>query len=176
MKRARIVLAATLALGTPAAVWADCLTDAQIDAYVGARVRAGAATIDTREVPDLPLCSGLTLAQQIQRIHAAAFPEERAQHALVDAGPVANEDDEVAEEPATGPAPRVRLHTVAPVRRKATGPIAAPRRREPVAARSSGAVYGSCRAARAAGAAPIRRGQPGYSGRLDRDGDGIACE
>lgn len=38
------------------------------------------------------------------------------------------------------------------------------------------AYYPNCTAARAAGAAPIRRGQPGYSGRLDRDGDGIACE
>nr|WP_264357292.1 excalibur calcium-binding domain-containing protein [Pseudarthrobacter sp. MM222] len=29
---------------------------------------------------------------------------------------------------------------------------------------------------RAAGAAPIRAGQPGYSRSLDRDGDGVACE
>ena len=42
---------------------------------------------------------------------------------------------------------------------------------------SSGAVYyRNCAAARAAGAAPIRRGQPGYASHLDRDGDGIACE
>jgi hypothetical protein len=27
-----------------------------------------------------------------------------------------------------------------------------------------------------AGAAPIHRGDPGYSSKLDRDGDGIACE
>lgn len=36
--------------------------------------------------------------------------------------------------------------------------------------------YPNCSAARAAGAAPIRRGQPGYRPALDRDGDGIACE
>lgn len=30
--------------------------------------------------------------------------------------------------------------------------------------------------ARAAGAAPIRIGEPGYGPHLDRDGDGIACE
>ena len=36
--------------------------------------------------------------------------------------------------------------------------------------------YSSCAEARAAGAAPMRRGDPGYSPRLDRDGDGIACE
>lgn len=37
-------------------------------------------------------------------------------------------------------------------------------------------TYPSCAAARAAGAAPLRRGQAGYSTRLDRDGDGVACE
>ncbi|MDK9674340.1 excalibur calcium-binding domain-containing protein [Propionibacterium freudenreichii] len=29
---------------------------------------------------------------------------------------------------------------------------------------------------RAAGAAPLHRGQPGYSSNLDKDGDGVACE
>ncbi len=29
---------------------------------------------------------------------------------------------------------------------------------------------------RAAGAAPLHRGDPGYSSRFDGDGDGIACE
>lgn len=36
--------------------------------------------------------------------------------------------------------------------------------------------YKNCDAVRAAGAAPIRTGDPGYSKELDRDGDGIACE
>lgn len=36
--------------------------------------------------------------------------------------------------------------------------------------------YPNCSTARAAGAAPIRRGEPGYRAELDRDGDGIACE
>lgn len=43
--------------------------------------------------------------------------------------------------------------------------------------RSSGsAYYRNCAAARAAGAAPVMRGEPGYSRRLDRDGDGVGCE
>lgn len=37
-------------------------------------------------------------------------------------------------------------------------------------------VFRNCSEARAAGAAPIKIGQPGYSRRLDRDGDGIGCE
>ncbi|MGE3795925.1 MAG: thermonuclease family protein [Dehalococcoidia bacterium] len=36
--------------------------------------------------------------------------------------------------------------------------------------------FASCAAARAAGAAPVRRGQPGYNPGLDGDADGIACE
>ena len=36
--------------------------------------------------------------------------------------------------------------------------------------------YPNCAAARAAGAAPLRRGNPGYRVALDRDNDGIACE
>lgn len=36
--------------------------------------------------------------------------------------------------------------------------------------------FASCSQARAAGAAPVRRGQAGYGGHLDRDGDGVGCE
>ncbi|MFD9408763.1 excalibur calcium-binding domain-containing protein [Streptomyces sp. NPDC059989] len=36
--------------------------------------------------------------------------------------------------------------------------------------------YRNCSAVKAAGKAPIRRGDPGYGSHLDRDGDGIACE
>lgn len=36
--------------------------------------------------------------------------------------------------------------------------------------------FANCSEARAAGAAPVRRGDPGYSRRLDRDGDGVGCE
>lgn len=38
------------------------------------------------------------------------------------------------------------------------------------------AFYANCAAVRAAGAAPIYAGDPGYSSDLDRDGDGVACE
>ena len=36
--------------------------------------------------------------------------------------------------------------------------------------------YANCAAVEAAGKAPIRKGEPGYSTSLDRDGDGIACD
>ncbi len=36
--------------------------------------------------------------------------------------------------------------------------------------------YANCAAVRAAGAAPLHRGEPGYRSALDRDNDGIACD
>lgn len=44
------------------------------------------------------------------------------------------------------------------------------------AAAQSGWSYRNCREARAAGAAPLRRGHPGYGAHMDGDGDGVACE
>ncbi|ACP33371.1 putative secreted protein [Corynebacterium aurimucosum ATCC 700975] len=41
---------------------------------------------------------------------------------------------------------------------------------------STSTFYKNCAAARAAGAAPIYSGQPGYGSHLDRDGDGVGCE
>ncbi len=41
--------------------------------------------------------------------------------------------------------------------------------------RGSG-TFANCAEARAAGAAPVSRGEPGYGPHLDRDGDGIGCE
>ena len=38
------------------------------------------------------------------------------------------------------------------------------------------AYYENCSAARSAGVAPLHAGEPGYSSKLDRDGDGVACE
>jgi len=36
--------------------------------------------------------------------------------------------------------------------------------------------FTNCAEARAAGAAPVRRGDPGYGPHLDRDNDGVGCE
>lgn len=41
---------------------------------------------------------------------------------------------------------------------------------------TSATYYANCSAARAAGAAPVYIGQPGYGRHLDRDNDGIGCE
>jgi hypothetical protein len=46
----------------------------------------------------------------------------------------------------------------------------------PANTRPAEPYYRNCAPARAAGAAPILRGQPGYRRALDADNDGIACE
>jgi hypothetical protein len=46
----------------------------------------------------------------------------------------------------------------------------------PLGLLAGSAYYANCSAARAARAAPVRAGQPGYSRKLDRDGDGVGCE
>ncbi|MGS2808168.1 excalibur calcium-binding domain-containing protein [Nocardia sp. MW-W600-9] len=47
---------------------------------------------------------------------------------------------------------------------------------EPEAPPTPSAYYKNCAAARAAGVAPLHRGEPGYRSGLDGDGDGVACE
>lgn len=71
-----------------------------------------------------------------------------------------------------GEAPRPEPAASAPVPSDSTTPgeSAAP------AAGGAEVTYGSCREAREAGAAPLRRGEPGYSESMDGDGDGVACE
>jgi hypothetical protein len=43
-------------------------------------------------------------------------------------------------------------------------------------ARTANVYYSGCREVRAAGAAPLYAGQPGYRPEMDGDSDGIACE
>lgn len=77
-----------------------------------------------------------------------------------------------ADQPPAPEAPGANLemneHPVAPAHVDApAAPPAAP----------SGEIYfQNCAAARAAGAAPLHAGDPGYRSQLDRDKDGVACE
>ncbi|MFH5824825.1 DUF1524 domain-containing protein [Georgenia sp. AZ-5] len=66
---------------------------------------------------------------------------------------------------ASAPAPAPPA-TIPPAAEAPPAPVPAP---APVA-------FANCSAARAAGAAPVRAGEPGYGAHLDRDGDGVGCE
>ena len=87
-----------------------------------------------------------------------------------------------AEAPAQAPAapvseaPAQQAEPVqqAPVATEA--PAQAPAQPVQQAPAQSSVYYETCADARAAGAAPLHRGEPGYRPGLDRDGDGVACE
>jgi hypothetical protein len=64
------------------------------------------------------------------------------------------------------PAPVVPVPVPVPVPAPAPAPAPEP----------AGVYYANCTAAKAAGAAPLHAGQPGYRDGLDRDHDGVACE
>ena len=77
---------------------------------------------------------------------------------------VTPEPEPASEEPQeASDAPAVEEEPAAPA--PAPQPVRAPTQ-----------MYSSCAQARAAGAAPLYEGDPGYNPRLDRDKDGVACE
>src|SRR5690606_10521164 len=81
---------------------------------------------------------------------------------------------EVIPEPAPAPPAPAEPAPVAPVPAE---PVPfAPAPVVPAPAPPASVYYENCTAVRAAGAAPIYAGEPGYSRKLDRDGDGIGCE
>ncbi|MBO0895726.1 DUF1524 domain-containing protein [Arthrobacter sp. zg-ZUI10] len=71
---------------------------------------------------------------------------------------------------APGPAPApVQVPAEAPAPDSAPAP-------DPVPAAPEDVHYENCDAVKAAGAAPIRVGDPGWQPKFDRDGDGVGCE
>ena len=65
---------------------------------------------------------------------------------------------------------------IAPVTVSTPSPSTRPAPRHRGAPEPGSAYYANCDAARAAGAAPVHRADPGYASHLDRDGDGVGCE
>lgn len=60
--------------------------------------------------------------------------------------------------------------TTKPLESAVTKPTEAPKKQE------DNVVYKNCTVVREAGKAPLHKGDDGYSAKLDRDGDGVACE
>ena len=70
------------------------------------------------------------------------------------------------------PAPRPSATPNQPAANRAFGST----NNRPSTGHNAGHAFRNCDEARAAGAAPVRRGEPGYGPHLDRDNDGIGCE
>ena len=79
--------------------------------------------------------------------------------------------------PTPSPSPTTKSPSPTPTTTSPTPtPEPEPTSEAPAPAPEPEVFYKNCAAARAAGAAPIYRGQPGYRSKLDADGDGIACD
>ncbi len=85
-----------------------------------------------------------------------------------EAGTTDDQAQSFADVPVTTTAPRAR-----PTPRAAETPE---RRVAPKETPGRSGPFKNCTEARAAAAAPLYRGEPGYAPKLDRDDDGIACE
>jgi hypothetical protein len=130
-------------------------------------------------------CGGLTavgyFADDPDANRAASFSETAP--ATGDAGETTSRPATATGKPARSAAPGTARSKPAPSRT-----TTAPRTAKPAPARTTtkpkpkpttkspkAVYYENCDAVRAAGAAPIRRGDPGYAPHLDRDGDGEGC-
>lgn len=85
--------------------------------------------------------------------------------------PGATPEPEVTPEPEPASEEPQEASDAPAVEEEPAAPAPAP---QPVRAPTQ--MYSSCAQARAAGAAPLYEGDPGYNPRLDRDKDGVACE
>ncbi|MEW2500106.1 excalibur calcium-binding domain-containing protein [Amycolatopsis sp. NPDC047767] len=77
------------------------------------------------------------------------------------------------------PTPQAPAPPAPPVTKKKEAPAPPQTHEEPPPVQepdTSSVYYKNCDAVRAAHADPLYAGQPGYSRKLDRDGDGVACE
>lgn len=90
----------------------------------------------------------------------------------------ANAPAAVKEAPKPAPAPVQKAPEPVAPEPVAPAPVAPAPQPEPVPAAPAApaAAFANCSAAKAAGAAPLYAGSPGYAPKLDRDGDGVACE
>jgi hypothetical protein len=126
-----------------------------------------------------------TMALRLGGVFAVGLVAALALHWLRD-DPVAPPSPEPAmfEAPVATPEPVVRERPMSAAELDAqqpsggSGPAAAPPVERHVVRRlaTTTTAFRDCRAAWAAGAAPIYRGQPGYDVSMDGDLDGIACE
>lgn len=99
------------------------------------------------------------------KVAADKLAADKAAADKVAADKLAAEQAAAAAAAKAAPAPFVAPAPAAPA------PYVAPAPAAPAAV-----YYKNCTAARAAGAAPVYQGSPGYGTHLDRDGDGIGCD
>ncbi|WP_421735742.1 excalibur calcium-binding domain-containing protein [Cellulomonas sp.] len=154
------------ASGLPAVMVADLRS--RTEAVTQRLLAAAAALQQARVVEEQRIEAERVAAEAAAARAAQAAADEAARQAQAAADA---EAARVAAEAAAAAAAKT-----APAKPVTTAPTAPTPGKAPVASPAPTVYYKSCDAVRAAGAAPLRTGDPGYSKELDRDGDGIACE
>lgn len=139
-------------------------------------IRDGFAVEDTYQKP----------YQHRDAFRTAQDEARQASRGMWSASTCNGDPDQTTQQPSTAPAPRQSSTASAPPvkpapaprRTTAPAPPSPPRVKQapPSSGGGGSAHYKNCAAARAAGVAPLRRGEPGYRPGLDRDKDGVACE
>jgi endonuclease YncB( thermonuclease family) len=121
------------------------------------RILAYIKTRNGRDIGTVMLRRGLAVARYDSLDGYPRHPKQKLYRSLD-----STNGEIVCPEPAPEPTPDPTPTFVAPVDPPVTPPVTV--------------YYANCDAVRAAGAAPIYVGQPGYGRHLDRDGDGVGCE
>lgn len=118
-----------------------------------------------------------SLAEEVSELAEQQEAVLAAEAAMVERETAANDREGALQQRETDVQNRetaVQARETAPStsRQSAPAPVQQPAAPAPAPAVS----YANCTAARDAGAAPVRSGDPGYGRHLDRDGDGVGCE
>jgi hypothetical protein len=150
-----------------------------VGAATGSPTATDAASSESQEQkPELAMDEEAAIAAAEKAL--AADQEVVVPNGAGAAGQLPDAAAEQAELPQRLPAPPPPVSTPAPTpsRAPAPGPVPAPAPRAPAPAPAPapGAFYQNCDAVRAAGAAPILPGDPGWQQKFDGDGDGIGCD
>ncbi|GAA3489274.1 excalibur calcium-binding domain-containing protein [Streptomyces cremeus] len=161
--------------GTPAAPFLGAVDESGYELTLHSKPRHGSAVVDGTRVTYTPSAAYVGEDDFMYEVKVKEFKGKP-----------------VGAKPVEGTAVvRVTMNTPAPssAKKPAQKPTKKPLRKPARTTDGSGAAgtpkktsggtgftYKNCAAVRAAGAAPIRTGQPGFGAHLDRDGDGVACE
>lgn len=121
----------------------------------------------------IPLAAAVTFVTVYQLTPVATPVAQAVEPAPVAAAAAVAAPVEAAR-PALAAAKRLSDRPRASRRRRAAAPAPRPVRR--AIRRSASVYYSGCNEVRAAGLAPLYRGEPGYRPEMDGDDDGIACE
>ncbi|PSL55672.1 excalibur calcium-binding domain-containing protein [Saccharothrix carnea] len=163
-------------LAQPGECWGAAAADFLKTTLTGQDLRVVGATVLLPDGVDLAVhLAGQGLARAEQAASAALTAAQEAAKAAglgLWGAPCAG-GDTVAPPPPPPPAPKPTYNPPPPPPVQ-PAPQPAPQPVQP--APPASAYYANCDAARAAGAAPLYAGQPGYRPALDRDKDGVACE